>query len=212
MQNAIIITRHKALVAYLIEIGFVTRDTLVLPHVSSPEEIRDRHVIGPCPQHLAAEARSVIHIPINYPRDASLRGVELTIEQLREMAGPPEEYVVQRHKGIGSYIHEIVDRKTLKAMGCRPDESGVGFTDRIIAEWCQAHGLERVWAGPRQTGPLEPELVEEMNALYALPRILGEKERIAFVRDGVAHLCLRVEIPHTYTSSGVYVRRVSSQD
>jgi hypothetical protein len=158
--------------------------------------------------HLAAAAASVIHIPLNYPRDASLRGVELTIEQLREMAGTPEEYVV-RHPPYGEgYLRGIQGRKALEAMGCRADESGVGFTDRIITEWCQAHGLERTYDGPRQIGPLGPEIVEQMNALYGLPSILGETERRAFVCGHIAGLALRVAIPHAYNSTGFCVRRI----
>jgi hypothetical protein len=95
MKNSIVITRHQALVAYLIEQGIITKDTPVLPHVTSPEEVRGKVVIGPCPLHLAAEAESVVHIPIEYPRDGSLRGVELTLEQLREMAGAPVQYTVR---------------------------------------------------------------------------------------------------------------------
>jgi collagenase-like PrtC family protease len=90
----IVVTRHPALVQLLVERGIVPADVEVLTHVSSPEQIRGYHVIGVLPLHLAAVAAQVTEVPIAFP-DASLRGVELTIEQLREMAGAARSYVVR---------------------------------------------------------------------------------------------------------------------
>lgn len=91
-METIMITRHKALVQYAIEKGIVPADVRVLPHVSTPKEVAGKHVVGPIPLHLAAAATRVTHIPLSIPPE--LRGVELTLEQLREMAGPAETYAV----------------------------------------------------------------------------------------------------------------------
>lgn len=90
--ETVVITRHAALAAYLVEIGAVPSTARVIPHASA-EDIRGRHVAGPLPLHLAALAASVIHVPLEIP--AELRGVELTIDQVRAMARPVERYVVR---------------------------------------------------------------------------------------------------------------------
>jgi len=96
-SNAIVITRHAALIQYLREIGLIDDDTPVLPHIHSAEEVKGKTVIGPCPLHLAVHARSVVHIPIRWEsRDE--RGSELTIEQVRERADEPLEFRVSAER------------------------------------------------------------------------------------------------------------------
>jgi len=90
----VVVTRHPALVALLRERGHVGPDAVVLTHVDSPEQIRGRIVVGVLPLRLAAEAREVWEIPLEIP--AALRGSELTLEQLRGMAGELVAYHVYR--------------------------------------------------------------------------------------------------------------------
>lgn len=93
-MEKIVITRHPALVEYLREIGMIDESTAVSPHVNSPEEIAGKHVIGPCPLRLAAHAEQITEIPLTMP--AELRGVELTLEQMRQYVGEPATYTVRR--------------------------------------------------------------------------------------------------------------------
>lgn len=93
MENPIVVTRHPALVAYLTEIGMVPPGTTPIPHVADPAQIRGRNVIGVLPLHLAALAASVTEIPLNAPLE--LRGSELSLQQVREFAGPPRTFVVR---------------------------------------------------------------------------------------------------------------------
>ena len=88
----IIVTRHPALVDYLIAEGIADPDTPVISH-ASPDDIRGKHVIGVLPLHLAAEAASVTEVPLSLPPE--LRGVELDEEQVREFAGAPRTYRVE---------------------------------------------------------------------------------------------------------------------
>lgn len=91
-METVIITRHAALVALLIERGIIQDGTPVLAH-ATPEEVRGRHIIGVLPLCLAAEAAMVTEIPLSLsPED---RGKELTIERLREIAGQPRTYQVR---------------------------------------------------------------------------------------------------------------------
>ena len=90
----VVVTRHQALVEYLIELGLITPETPVISHVS-PGEVQGKDVIGVLPLSLAKFARSVTEIPLALsPED---RGKELSIERLREIAGKPLTYTVIQH-------------------------------------------------------------------------------------------------------------------
>lgn len=92
-DSPVVVTRHPALVEYLTELGVVPADTEVVTHATA-EQVRGRHVFGVLPLHLAAEAASVTEVTLRVP--AELRGVELTLEQVRQFAGPLVEYKVSR--------------------------------------------------------------------------------------------------------------------
>ena len=90
-MNTIIVTRHAALIDYLIAEGHATADT---PHVShvTPDDVRGKHVIGVLPMHLAALTASITEIPLDIPAD--MRGKELSLADLRNYARPAVKYVV----------------------------------------------------------------------------------------------------------------------
>ena len=92
-DSPVVVTRHAALVEYLTELGVVPAGTEVVTHATT-EQVRGRHVFGVLPLHLAAEAASVTEVTLHVP--AELRGVELTLEQVRQFAGPLVEYKVSR--------------------------------------------------------------------------------------------------------------------
>lgn len=93
MNVDVIITRHPALVALLEERGLVPAGTPVLPH-ASVEDVRSKHVVGVLPLSLAAEAESVTEVPLALTPD--MRGKELDLETLRQIAGEPVTYRVTR--------------------------------------------------------------------------------------------------------------------
>lgn len=92
-DSPVVVTRHPALVEYLTELGVVHAGTEVVTHATA-EQVRGRHVFGVLPLHLAAEAASVTEVTLHVP--AELRGVELTLEQVRQFAGPLTTYKVSR--------------------------------------------------------------------------------------------------------------------
>ena len=92
-DSPVVVTRHPALVEYLTELGVVPAGTEVVTHATA-EQVRGRHVFGVLPLHLAAEAASVTEVTLHVP--AELRGVELTLEQVRQFAGPLVKYKVSR--------------------------------------------------------------------------------------------------------------------
>ena len=90
-----VVTRHPALIAYLREIGLLPDRYHIREHVT-PDEVVGRDVISvlPLPLPLAARAASVTEIPLDLPKQ--LRGIELSLEQIREYAGKPAVYKVCR--------------------------------------------------------------------------------------------------------------------
>ena len=92
-MDKIIVTRHGAMVEYLIEQGIVDSTVPIVEHASA-KQIEGKHVIGFLPLHLACQAERLTEIPMNVPLE--LRGRELTLEQVRELAGKPQTYQVRR--------------------------------------------------------------------------------------------------------------------
>lgn len=88
----LIITRHPALVEYLRELGLVEDGVEVITH-ASPEKVVGRHVCGVLPHSLSCLTASFTEVPLALP--AELRGVELTLEQVRQYASAPVTYRVE---------------------------------------------------------------------------------------------------------------------
>lgn len=91
-MEQVIVTRHPALVEYLIEKRYVTTGTPALTHCA-PEDIKGKHVLGVLPLHLAAHAARVTEIPLSMPPE--MRGKELSIEEVRSIAQPPRTFEVR---------------------------------------------------------------------------------------------------------------------
>jgi putative CRISPR-associated protein (TIGR02620 family) len=87
-----VVTRHPALVALLRERGLVSDDVRIIAH-ATPEDVAGQHVIGVLPLALAALAASVTEIPLNLTPE--MRGKELDIETLRQIAGAAVQYTVK---------------------------------------------------------------------------------------------------------------------
>ena len=91
----VVVTRHKALVEYLRETGVIppNEDNVhVLSH-AEPTNIAGCDVIGVLPLWIAVHAKTVTEVPLDLPPE--LRGVELTLDQIRQYAKHPETYVIE---------------------------------------------------------------------------------------------------------------------
>ena len=93
-MRKIIVTRHPALLQFLTECGEVDEGTAVLAHVSDPSALEGAHVYGILPLDLAARCGKVTAVTLRVP--VELRGVELTLEQVREYAGELATYKVEK--------------------------------------------------------------------------------------------------------------------
>lgn len=91
-SSQLVITRHTALVEYLKEIKLVHPNVEVIEH-ATPEMVKDRVVFGVLPHSLSCLTTSFTEVPLVLP--AELRGVELSIEDIRKYAKSPVTYIVQ---------------------------------------------------------------------------------------------------------------------
>ena len=95
--STVVVTRHPALVDYLREIGILPDGARIITH-ASPDDVRDRHVIGILPLHLATLALTVTEIPLAVPPEA--RGRELSLDEMRRWSGAPVVYVISTHDSV----------------------------------------------------------------------------------------------------------------
>lgn len=93
MKIELIVTRHSGLVEYLREIGLADEETTVVSHATS-DVVRGKRVCGVLPHSLSCLCRTFTEIPLNLP--AELRGVELSLDQVRQYAGDPVTYRINR--------------------------------------------------------------------------------------------------------------------
>jgi putative CRISPR-associated protein (TIGR02620 family) len=91
MNNKLIVTRHAALVKYLLTEGIVSKDTPIVSHATE-EMVKGKHVIGVLPLRLAFLAERVTEVPLDIP--AEKRGKELNLEEVQKYAGKPTTYAV----------------------------------------------------------------------------------------------------------------------
>jgi len=96
MRRKIVVTRHPALVQYMREQGLIHpgEDIPVISHITpqDKDKLYGAHVLGVIPAALALRAgvRVVTEIPLALTTE--MRGKELTIEELRRVAGRPVTY------------------------------------------------------------------------------------------------------------------------
>jgi hypothetical protein len=93
MKIDLIVTRHPGLVAYLKEVGLADDSTEVLSH-ATPEAVTDKHVCGVLPHSLSCLTASFTEVPLALTPE--LRGKELDLETVIEVAGTPVTYKITR--------------------------------------------------------------------------------------------------------------------
>lgn len=93
--DTVVVTRHRAMVQYLRELGLVDPNVRVIEHATE-EDVRDRIVFGVLPLRLAALTVRMIEVPLLLPAEA--RGRELSLEEVRRYAAPPAVWIVRREE------------------------------------------------------------------------------------------------------------------
>ena len=91
-MKTIVVTRHAALVDYLVRSKICPPNPDVREHVTE-NDVRGAHVIGVLPLHLAALAERVTVVPLHLTPE--MRGQELDLATVTRIAGDPQTYVVR---------------------------------------------------------------------------------------------------------------------
>lgn len=88
--NIIIVTRHAGMVEWLSQNGITGE---VIAHVTDPEQIKNKIVVGVLPMNLAAEALAVTTVDMPGLREDQ-RGKELTPEEMDAAGAILKSYLV----------------------------------------------------------------------------------------------------------------------
>ena len=92
----LVVTRHTALVEFLVERGAFDATTPVVAHATAAL-VTGKNVLGILPLHLAALAASVTEATLNLTPDQ--RGKELNLEEVRQAFQGFNTYVVSKAGG-----------------------------------------------------------------------------------------------------------------
>ena len=100
-----VITRHKALLAYLLDKDIIKEGEYKLVEHADYKDVEGQDVIGVLPLQLASYAKSVTEVPLKLTPE--MRGKELTFEEVEKIAEKPVQYIVREVNstdGIDYYL------------------------------------------------------------------------------------------------------------
>ena len=100
-----VITRHKALLAYLLDKDIIKEGEYKLIEHADYKDVEGQDVIGVLPLQLASYAKSVTEVPLKLTPE--MRGKELTFEEVEKIAEKPIQYIVREVNstdGIDYYL------------------------------------------------------------------------------------------------------------
>lgn len=100
-----VITRHKALLAYLLDKDIIKEGEYKLIEHADYKDVEGQDVIGVLPLQLASYAKSVTEVPLKLTPE--MRGKELTFEEVEKVAQEPVQYIVREVNstdGIDYYL------------------------------------------------------------------------------------------------------------
>jgi hypothetical protein len=96
----VVVSRHPNLVTVLRERGVIDDSTPVIERASYAD-VRDRHVLGILPNHLACAAASLTELPMRLSPDdrRAMQRADLTLERTRAVVADPVRYQIKRVDG-----------------------------------------------------------------------------------------------------------------
>ena len=100
-----LITRHRALVDYLLDKDIIKEGEYSLIEHADYKDVEGQDVIGVLPLQLASYAKSVTEVPLKLTPE--MRGKELTFEEVEKVAEEPVQYIVREvnsSDGIDYYL------------------------------------------------------------------------------------------------------------
>ena len=100
-----VVTRHKALVDYLLNKNIIKEGEFKLIEHADYTEVQGQDVIGVLPLQLSAYAKSITEVPLKLTPE--MRGKELTFDEVEKIAEKPVQYIVREVNstdGIDYYL------------------------------------------------------------------------------------------------------------
>lgn len=100
-----VVTRHKALVSYLIDKNIIKEGEYKLIEHADYKDVEGQNVIGVLPLQLASYAKSITEVPLKLTPE--MRGKELTFDEVEKVAEEPVQYIVREvnsSDGIDYYL------------------------------------------------------------------------------------------------------------
>ena len=95
-MEKIVVTRHKALLEYLVKYGYVEKDVQHLTR-ARPEDIKGKHVYGILPNWLACHAGKLTELQLDLP--IGKRHIELSIDDIEfHLNKKPRTYTIREVK------------------------------------------------------------------------------------------------------------------
>lgn len=88
-----VVTRHKALVNYLLDKDIIKDGEYRLIEHADYTEVQGQDVIGVLPLQLSAYAKSITEVPLKLTPE--MRGKELTFDEVSKIAEKPVQYIVR---------------------------------------------------------------------------------------------------------------------
>ncbi len=144
----IVVTRHPALVELLKERGIIKDDVQVLEH-ATPEDVRRQDVVGVLPLSLACLTDTVTEVPLALSPE--MRGKELDLETLRQIAGDAVTYYVRRapEKVATYYWCDRLHNRNREPILILRDKDGHlhNFVGRPIEGVCKCRAVDRKQEG-----------------------------------------------------------------
>lgn len=92
-EEILVVTRHSGMVDYLVYMGYVPSDAVVISHVTDSSVLKDKTVWGVLPHSLSSLCSVFCEVPLNLPSE--YRGKELSMEEMFRFACPAKSYAVQ---------------------------------------------------------------------------------------------------------------------
>ena len=104
-----VVTRHKALVDYLLNKDIIKEGEFKLIEHADYPEVQGQDVIGVLPLQLSAYAKSITEVPLKLTPE--MRGKELTFDEVSKIAEKPVKYIVREVNSSDSidYYYTILE-------------------------------------------------------------------------------------------------------
>lgn len=100
-----VVTRHKALVAYLLDKDIIKEGEYKWIEHADYKDVEGQDVIGVLPLQLCAYAKSITEVPLKLTPE--MRGKELTFDEVEKIADKPVQYIVREKDssdGVDYYL------------------------------------------------------------------------------------------------------------